>query len=118
MSIEQPGRYLRTNYRLTGGKVDLGALNSMLVLFNDLASMHGTYSAGNPVTISMVGYGYPQFVAVVGQSTPAGIEGSLPVVARATQSFSGSIGWVYVFQSDSNFANSINLNILALIGSR
>lgn len=58
MSIKEPGRHLRTNYRLTGGKVDTGALESLIVA----QSFASVLDAVGGCTISMAGYGNPNKV--------------------------------------------------------
>lgn len=109
--------YLRTNYRTPPQELIGGGINSVLVMFDDFASLHGTYSIAVPVTVSMLGYGKPQWLAIVGMSQP-GDSASIPIYGHATNSFSGSIGWLYVYGSDGAFSNSVNMRVLALIGSR
>jgi len=62
MSIKEPGRHLRTNYRLTGGKIDYGALDSMLVQLRESYQMESDNDG--IFTFSMKGYGIPLWVNV------------------------------------------------------
>jgi len=112
MAVTGKGQYLRTNYRLTGGKVDVGALDSLLVV----DSFYDSFS--DFVTVSMGGYGKPKFLAVIGISCASGADASIPVWALPTQSFSGSIGWIYIYQSNEVMTGTARVLFMALIGSR
>ena len=112
MAITGKGEYLRTNYKLSGGKVDIGALDSMLII----DSFYTSFS--NFVTVSMGGYGKPKLLAVIGASQVSGADASIPVVCLPTQSFSGSIGFIYVYQSNVVMTGTARVLFMALIASR
>ena len=113
MAITGKGQYLRTNYRLGGGKVDIGALDSMLIV----DSLYTSFS--NFVTVSMGGYGLPKFLAVIGMSEASGaMDASVDHQAFPTQSFSGSIGWIYIFESNAIMTGTARVLFMALIASR
>lgn len=108
---------VRTNYRLTGGNLRFGGLQSVFII-DSWGSAAALGSAG-PHTISMGGYGAPSFILIVGMSNPRDCA-SIPFWAYATQSFSGSIGWIYYQKSDGAPTVSETTRVLfaALIGSR
>ena len=112
MAVTGKGQYLRTNYRLTGGKVDVGALDSLLVVDSFYDSISDFF------TVSMGGYGKPKFLAVIGLSVPGGTDQTVAYFAVPTQSFSGSIGWIYVYESNQVMTGTVRVIYMALIGSR
>ena len=112
------GRYLRTNYRLTGGKGDVGELGSILVGIR-ITIQHDS-ATGDVVTFSMEGYGVPSWVLVMPASAftftfMSRIRSSLTaggsLVYLSVDAASGSMGSMAATLSQP-------YNILALIASR
>lgn len=115
--------YLRTNYRLTGGLLDVdggGSFNSILFVMS-LADIGRTKCApgDGPITCSTGGYGAPAFVGVVGISNIKNDYcASLPVYYKVSGDMSGSVFFLNAYMSDSWFSHTINTQFLVLIGSR
>lgn len=108
--------HLQSNI-LQASHIEWGGLRS-LIIFDSYGFNTGLGSVG-PYTISMGGYGAPSFMFIIGMSTATDCA-SIPMQALGTQSFSGSIGWIYFFLSDGAPPATHTTRILyaALIGSR
>ena len=81
------------------------------------------------LTVSMGGYGAPACLWVMGISAASGalpsIAGTgvtagqmLPPVVYPTQSFSGSIGWIYILHSNAHMTGTARVLFMGLIASR
>ena len=70
------------------------------------------------VTVSMGGYGAPGLLAIIGISQASGADASVPIKCFPTQSFSGSIGWIYVYQSNVVMTGTARVLFMGLIASR
>ena len=106
-----------TNYKVRSYDIQPGALAShILVLSNE--DVAATLSITNPYTVSMGGYGVPAAIWVVGMSSPIDAYATVPITVMPTQSFSGSIGWFYVYQSDGDYDGTFAFKFAVLIASR
>jgi len=131
--------YARSNYRIHSPRELLDSVISASAIIDDaiiesaLATNAVNVKAFSPsviivgeyynsfsdfITVSMNGYGYPQFLAVVGLSVAGGTDQTVAYFAMPTQSFSGSIGWIYVYESNQLMTGTARILYMALIASR
>lgn len=113
-------QYLRTNYRLSGGKIDAGELISNIVVI----STGSTTPASGIVYDSMQGYGVPSRIMFFPISTAGvGISNGAGFQVFGPPSFSGSVWATTVFvMALGTFTRAFsvvqNIGLLAIIGSR
>lgn len=113
--------YLRTNYRLTGGKQDFPGLQSVFVKIRQTAQLNSNFAGA--FTLSMAGFGnpawakvypvshYPTHVFIINQS----VSGSMINVSMELQ----SLGAVFSAPTSGlTTTASFVFEILALIASR
>lgn len=118
--------YLRTNYRLTGAKVDPAEILSQVIIDSVSAVTIGSGSAY--VMASMGGYGSPSQVVFFGISwVGAGGSNAIgPIVYFSPASISGSIAFASVFTKGGAGSVTVTralstlcrIGFLAIIGSR
>lgn len=103
--------HIRTNYRIRSQ--DIIGITSFLIV----DSYYDSFS--DFVTVSMGGYGKPGVLFVVGHSALSGaIDGTVDHCILPTQSFSGSCGWIYIYESTQHMTGTARIYFAALIASR